>query len=82
MAYPLKKIMHNGDEYDLQWWFSPDSAGTQWQVLTKWAGDNYDWENLPEETVVSGVSWTTYTIVVSNSDPSSWTPATTITFVS
>ena len=35
----------------------------------------------PAETVVSGDSWTTYTVKVANSDPSSWTPATTITFV-
>lgn len=32
-------------------------------------------------TVVSGDSWTTYTIKVSNSAPASWTPNTTITFV-
>ena len=32
-------------------------------------------------TVVSGVSNTTYTIKVSSSEPASWTPATTITFV-
>ena len=35
----------------------------------------------PAETVVSGDSWTTYTVKVANSDPTSWTPATTITFV-
>ena len=33
-------------------------------------------------SVVSGDSGVTYTIKVSNSDPTSWTPATTITFVS
>jgi hypothetical protein len=33
-------------------------------------------------SVVSGDSGVTYTIKVSNSDPASWTPATTITFVS
>ena len=32
-------------------------------------------------SVVSGDSWTTYTIKVSNSAPASWTPNTTITFV-
>ena len=36
---------------------------------------------LTAETVVSGDSGTTYTIKVANSDPASWTPATTITFV-
>ena len=35
----------------------------------------------PAETVVSWDSWTTYTIKVSASAPWSWTPATTITFV-
>lgn len=32
-------------------------------------------------SVVSGDSWTTYTIKVSNSAPASWTPNSTITFV-
>ena len=36
---------------------------------------------LTAETVVSGVSGTTYTIKVANSEPTAWTPATTITFV-
>jgi len=36
---------------------------------------------LTSETVVSGDSWTTYTIKVSNSEPAAWTPNTTITFV-
>lgn len=36
----------------------------------------------PTVSVVSWDSGTTYTIKVSNSDPASWTPATTITFVS
>lgn len=82
MAKILDKIMHGVDEYDFPEWFSPETAGTQWQVLTKGSGDDYDWSNLPAETVVSGDTWTTYTIKVSNSDPASWTPATTITFVS
>ena len=45
MANILDKVMHNGDEYDFPEWFSPESAGTQWQVLTKGSGDNYDWKN-------------------------------------
>lgn len=36
---------------------------------------------LTAETVVSGDSGTTYTIKVSNTAPASWTPNTTITFV-
>jgi len=36
---------------------------------------------LTAETVASGDSWTTYTIKVSSTEPWSWTPATTITFV-
>lgn len=42
MAKILDKIMHDGDEYDFPW-FSPESAGTQWQVLIKGSGDTYDW---------------------------------------
>lgn len=55
------------------WW-------NNWDVLTNvsWTPT---WVALPAETVVSGDSGTTYTIKVANSDPSSWTPATTITFV-
>lgn len=45
MANILDKIMHGGDEYDFPEWFSPESAGTQWQVLTKGSGDTYDWSN-------------------------------------
>jgi hypothetical protein len=36
---------------------------------------------LTAETVVSWDSWTTYTIKTSSTAPWSWTPATTITFV-
>lgn len=81
MTNTLNKIMHNGDEYDLPEWFTPESAWTTWDMLYKTA-NGYDWDTAPEETVVSGDSGTTYTIKVANSDPSSWTPATTITFVS
>lgn len=50
MAKILDKIMHDGDEYDFPEWFSPESAGTQWQVLTKGSGDTYDWSNPPVAT--------------------------------
>lgn len=80
MANILNKIMHEGDEYVIPW-FSPETEWTTWDILYKTA-DGYDWGTAPEETVISGDSWTTYTIKVSNSDPASWTPATTITFVS
>lgn len=58
---------------------------TSWHLVT-WGADNKtlaDWGAIPtfSETVVSGDSGTTYTIKVANSDPGSWTPATTITFV-
>lgn len=63
-------------------WAIPDWVPSWWtvgQVLTQTA--NWPaWDNIVE-TVVSGDSWTTYTIKVANSDPTSWTPATTITFV-
>ena len=52
---------------------------TQWHLVT-WGASNktfVDWWT----PVVSGVSWTIYTIKVANADPGSWTPATTITFV-
>lgn len=93
MTNALSKIMHNGTEYDFPEWFTPESAWTTNQVLTKTAS-GYDWANAPvtsvnwntwavtvSETVVSGDSGTTYTVKVANSDPTSWTPATTITFV-
>jgi hypothetical protein len=65
------------------WWAIPTWVPTVWsdgQILTvvSWAPA---WANVPAETVVSGDSWTTYTVKVANSDPASWTPATTITFV-
>ena len=44
MTNTLQKIMHDGDEYNFPEWFTPDSAWTQWQVLTKWAS-GYDWAN-------------------------------------
>ena len=47
-------------------------------ILWSW---NISVGTLTAETVVSGDSGTTYTIKVSNSEPASWTPATTITFV-
>ena len=50
-------------------------------VPTNVSSFNNDAWYLTSETVVSGDSWTTYTIKVANSDPTSWTPATTITFV-
>lgn len=52
---------------------------TQWNIVT-WGASNktlVDWWT----PVVSGDSWTIYTIKVANADPGSWTPATTITFV-
>lgn len=55
------------------WW-------NNWDVLTNVSGTP-TWSTLPSETVVSGDSWTTYTIKVSASEPAAWTPATTITFV-
>lgn len=66
------------------------SSPTEWMIWYDTTNDvlkTYDWSNWNEAwggdpaTVVSGDSWTTYTIKVSNSAPASWTPNTTITFV-
>jgi hypothetical protein len=42
MTNTLNKIMHNGDEYMLPEWFSPDNAWTTDDVLTKTA-NGYEW---------------------------------------
>lgn len=42
MANTLNKIMHNGDEYELPEWFSPDNAWNTDDVLTKTA-NGYEW---------------------------------------
>ena len=59
--------------------FTPWGTATTGYVVTKTAG-GYEWQ-ASSETVVSGDAGVTYTIKVSNSDPASWTPATTITLV-
>lgn len=79
MTNTLNKIMHNSDEYLLPEWFSPDNAWTTDDVLTKTA-NGYEWSAPTEPTVVSGDTWVTYTIKVSNSDPSG-ASNTTITLV-
>lgn len=42
MTNTLNKIMHNGDEYNLPEWFTPDNAGSTDDVLTKTA-NGYEW---------------------------------------
>ena len=42
MTNTLNKIMHDGDEYLLPEWFSPDNAWTTDDVLTKTA-NGYEW---------------------------------------
>lgn len=42
MTNTLNKIIHNGDEYELPEWFSPDNAWTTDDVLTKTA-NGYEW---------------------------------------
>ena len=90
MTNTLQKIMHDGDEYNF-----PDTTYTAGSGIS--IDQNNEISNtgvtsvngntwavtwlLTAETVVSWDSGTTYTIKVANSDPSSWTPATTITFV-
>lgn len=43
MTNTLNKIMHDGDEYLLPEWFSPDNAWTTDDVLTKTA-NGYEWQ--------------------------------------
>lgn len=71
IAFPVSSV----------WW-------STWAVELRTINNNaitWSWNisvwTLTAETVASGDSGTTYTIKVANSDPSSWTPATTITFV-
>lgn len=42
MTNTLNKVIHNGDEYMLPEWFSPDNAWTTDDVLTKTA-NGYEW---------------------------------------
>jgi hypothetical protein len=42
MTNTLNKVIHNGDEYELPEWFSPDNAWTTDDVLTKTA-NGYEW---------------------------------------
>lgn len=80
MTNTLNKIMHNGDEYMLPEWFTPDNAGSTDDVLTKTA-NGYEWATPSEPTVVSDDTGVTYHITVSNSDPTSWTASNIITLV-
>lgn len=69
------------------------TTNTLWQVTTisetniafpvtsvNWQTWDITWL-LTSETVLSWDTWITYSIKVSSSEPASWTPATTITFV-
>ena len=56
------------------------SGWTDGQVLSKVSG-SVAWATPTEPTVVSGDTWVTYTIKVSNSDPTSWTSSNIITLV-
>lgn len=80
MTNTINKVIHNGDEYEFPEWFSPNNAWTTDDVLTKTAS-GYEWSAPSEPTVVSGDSGVTYTIKVSNSDPTSWTASNIITLV-
>ena len=60
--------------------FHPWGTATTGYVLTKTA-NGYEWSAPTEPTVVSGDTWVTYTIKVSNSDPTSWTANNIITLV-
>ena len=60
--------------------FTPWWTATTGYVVTKTA-NGYEWSAPTEPTVVSGDTWVTYTIKVSNSDPASWTASNIITLV-
>ena len=66
---PTNVSVFNNDAGYITWITSSDVTTALWYTP------------LQSETVVSGVPNTTYTIVVDNSAPASWTPNTTITFV-
>lgn len=74
MTIKIPSITYNWEEYLLG---NEYTAGTGISITDNEISN--DW--VLNETVVSGDTWTTYTIKVANSDPTSWTPATTITFV-
>ena len=74
----LATVATSGKYCDLTW---QPTIPTNNNQLTNGCGYTTCTGTLTAETVVSGVSGTTYIIKVSNSEPSSWTPSTTITFV-
>lgn len=76
--YSTKKVSTKTSS--LTYFFAPETAGTQWQVLTK-TNSGYEWQAPTEPTVISGDSGVTYTIKVSNSNPASWTASNIITLV-
>ena len=66
------------------WWADNETLVDGWAVPTVPTNVSSfvnDAGYLTSETVVSGDSWTTYTIKVSNTAPASWTANTVITFV-
>ena len=69
MTNTLNKIMHDGDEYLLPEWFSPDNAWNTNDVLTKTA-DGYEWASLPAwsstiTVTLASASWSSKSITVS-----------------
>jgi len=66
MTNTLNKIMHDGDEYLLPEWFSPDNAWTTDDVLTKTA-NGYEW-SAPSTAPVSSVNTQTWAVVLDADD--------------
>lgn len=69
MTNTLNKIMHNGDEYVLPEWFSPDNAWTTDDVLTKTA-NGYEWAapsgwSSTITVTLASASWSSQSITVS-----------------
>ena len=69
MTNTLNKIMHDGDEYLLPEWFSPDNAWTTDDVLTKTAS-GYEWSapsgwSSTITVTLASASWSSQSITVS-----------------
>lgn len=76
----LQKNSLQAGSWDVIW---PASATDGHLAVFDWVTGKVikDGWAVPEVSVVSGNSWTTYTIVVDNTDPASWTTSDIITFV-
>lgn len=82
MTNTLNKIMHDGDEYLLPEWFSPDNAWTTDDVLTKTA-NGYEWSapsgwSSTITVALASANWSNNEITVS----ATWVTASNTVIVS